>query len=212
MTRHIRRKLAIGAAFAVLLGLGAAAAALTAGAEPTSVQQTVSTTVTTGTTTVSTSTTTTAATTTTGATTTEATTTESGGGGGGGGGGGTTSVATTTTVATTTATTATTTTTTTGGGGGAACSNPTSTVQVGMFEYRFDFSVATVPAGCIQFVITNRGSEPHNFDLTTVKAGAILAPGGTETWAVQLTAKSYVVVCDVPFHIDRGMTAQFVVT
>ena len=39
MRREIRRKLGIAAAFAALLALGAAAAALTAQAEPTSAQQ-----------------------------------------------------------------------------------------------------------------------------------------------------------------------------
>lgn len=133
-------------------------------------------------------------------------------GGGGGGGGGTTSVATTTVATTTTTATTTTATTTTGGGGGAACTNPTQTVQVGMFEYRFDIAPNPVPAGCISFVITNRGTEPHNFDISGIKAGAILAPGQSETWSVQLTARAYVVVCDVPFHIDRGMTGQLTVT
>ena len=77
MRRDLKRRLAVGAAFALLLALGAGTAAPTAGAEPSSVQQTVSTTVTTGTTTV-----------TTGTTTTSETTTTAGGGGGGGGKGG----------------------------------------------------------------------------------------------------------------------------
>jgi len=81
-----------------------------------------------------------------------------------------------------------------------------------MVEYTFNLSQTTVPAGCIQFVITNKGTEPHNFDIAGVKAGTILAPGGTETWSVQLAAKTYTYVCDVPFHVDRGMTGQLVVT
>lgn len=127
---------------------------------------------------------------------------------GGGGGGGSTSTATTTVVstATTTATTTTTTTTPT------SCSNPTLTITVGMFEYRFDLSQTTVPAGCIQFVVTNKGSEAHNFDIGGVKSGAILGLGQSETWSVQLSAKNYGYVCDVPFHVDRGMTGQLIVT
>jgi len=113
----------------------------------------------------------------------------------------------TTTVATTTGGT-----TTGGGGGGSACSTPTTTMNVGMFEYRFDLDKTSVPAGCIQFVITNRGSELHNLDIAGVKAGAILNPGGTETWAVQLAAGSKTIQCDVPFHVDRGMISTFTVT
>ena len=111
----------------------------------------------------------------------------------------------TTTVATTTGGTTT-------GGGGSACSTPTTTVNVGMFEYRFDLDKTSVPAGCIQFVITNRGTELHNLDIAGVKAGTILNPGGTETWAVQLAAGSKTIQCDVPFHVDRGMISTFTVS
>jgi uncharacterized cupredoxin-like copper-binding protein len=34
----------------------------------------------------------------------------------------------------------------------------------------------------------------------------------TETWTVSLAPKQYVIVCEVPFHIDRGMQSSFVVT
>lgn len=100
-------------------------------------------------------------------------------------------------------TTTTTTTTVTG---------PSTTVNVDMFEYRFDLAPTTIPQGTVTFVITNRGQEPHNFDIAGVKAGAILGPGQTETWTIGLAARSYVIVCDVPFHIDRGMQSQMVVS
>ena len=101
-------------------------------------------------------------------------------------------------------TTTTTTTTTTVPG-------PATTVQVGMFEYRFDLSQTTIPSGTVTFVVTNNGTEPHNFDIAGVKAGSILAPGQSETWTVGLLPKTYIMVCDVPFHIDRGMTGNFIV-
>jgi uncharacterized cupredoxin-like copper-binding protein len=108
--------------------------------------------------------------------------------------------ATTSTATTTTATQTTT------------VSGPTSTVSVDLYEYRFEFSSPGVPSGTVTFVITNKGKEPHNFDVAGVKAGAILGPGQTERWTVGLPPKTYIVVCDVPFHIDRGMIDQFVVT
>ena len=120
----------------------------------------------------------------------------------------TTTGRTTTTVATTaTTTTATTATTTT-------VTGPATTVTVGMFEYRFDIVPATVPQGTVTFVVTNKGAEPHNFDISGVNGGAsaILAPGASQTFTVNLAAKRYVVVCDVPFHVDRGMQSEFVVT
>jgi uncharacterized cupredoxin-like copper-binding protein len=90
--------------------------------------------------------------------------------------------------------------------------NGNTTVQVGMFEYRFDLSQTTIPSGSVTFVITNRGSEVHNFDVVGVKSGALLGPGQSETWTVRLPAGTYNEVCDVPFHVDRGMTGQFTVT
>jgi uncharacterized cupredoxin-like copper-binding protein len=110
---------------------------------------------------------------------------------------------TTSTSTTTTSTTSTTTTTVTG---------PATTVQVGMFEYRFELSQATIPQGTVTFVITNKGQEVHNFNILGIKAGALLGPGQTETWTVGLPRNTYNVVCDVPFHVDRGMTTQLMVT
>ena len=108
---------------------------------------------------------------------------------------------------TTTTTTTTTQPTTTGTVGGA-----TTTVQVGMFEYRFDMSTTSIPSGQVTFVITNRGQEVHNFDISGVKAGALLSPGQSETWTVALPAGNYNTICDVPFHADRGMVGTFTVT
>ena len=115
----------------------------------------------------------------------------------------TTTSTTTQTTTTTTTTTPTTTTVVTG---------PSTTIAVGMFEYRFDLSQTTVPSGQVTFVITNKGQEVHNFDISGVKAGALLSPGQTETWTVGLPPKTYNFVCDVPFHVDRGMTGTLTVS
>ena len=123
-----------------------------------------------------------------------------------------------TTVHTTTTTTSTTSTTTTVGTTTTpqTCTTPTSTVNVSMSEYKFVLNGSSVPisvpAGCIQFVIKNDGQVQHNFDLIGVRAGTILAPGGTETWAVQLSAGSKSYTCDVPFHDSFGMNGNLNVT
>ena len=111
-----------------------------------------------------------------------------------------------TTTTTTTTTTQTTTTSTQSVGTG------NTTVQVGMFEYRFELSTQTVPSGQVTFVITNKGQETHNFSINGVKAGTIIGPGATETYTVALPAGQYTYVCDVPFHADRGMTGALTVT
>jgi uncharacterized cupredoxin-like copper-binding protein len=115
----------------------------------------------------------------------------------------------TTTQTTTTTTTATTSTTTTTA---ASCTTPSTTVNVSMVEYRFVLDKQSVPAGCIQFVIKNDGQVQHNFALNGIRAGTILAPGGTETWAVQLSAGGKNYTCDVPFHDSFGMNGQLSVT
>ena len=115
---------------------------------------------------------------------------------------------TTTQTTTTTATTTTGTTTTTP----TTCTSPTTTVNVSMTEYKFTLDKQSVAAGCIQFTIKNDGQVQHNFSLIGVKAGTIMAPGGTETWAVQLTAGSKNYTCDVPFHDGFGMNGALTVT
>jgi uncharacterized cupredoxin-like copper-binding protein len=105
----------------------------------------------------------------------------------------------------TTTTTPTTTTPTT-------VTGPATTITVDMFEYRFALSQNTVPSGTVTFVITNRGQEPHNFSITSVKVGTILSAGQTETYTVAMPPRSYEYVCDVPFHIGFGMVGQLNVT
>jgi len=110
------------------------------------------------------------------------------------------------------------------GGGGGTSTTPTTTttpgnvgtakttVTVNMVEYQFQLSQTSVPSGQVTFVIKNSGSDVHNFDVNGVKSGAILAPGGTETWTVSLAPGQYLYTCDVPFHVDRGMTGALTVT
>src|SRR3954465_8980655 len=112
-----------------------------------------------------------------------------------GGGGGTTT--TTTTQQTTTA-----------GNVGSA----QTTVTVNMVDYQFQLSQASIPSGKVTFVIKNSGNDVHNFDINGVKSGALLSAGQTETWTVSLAPGQYLFTCDVPFHVDRGMTGTFQIT
>ena len=114
-------------------------------------------------------------------------------------------------VATTTTKTTTPTTTTTPPPTGPV-GNANTTVQVGMFEYGYNLSQSSVPSGQVTFVIRNNGSEVHNFSVQGVKVGALLNPGQSETYTVGLPAARFSYVCDVPFHIDRGMLGSLTVT
>jgi uncharacterized cupredoxin-like copper-binding protein len=64
----------------------------------------------------------------------------------------------------------------------------------------------------VTFVIKNSGADVHNFDISGVKSGKIIGPGETETWTVALAPGQYLYVCDVPFHVDRGMTGTLQIT
>ena len=86
------------------------------------------------------------------------------------------------------------------------------TVTVNMVEYSFQLSQSTIPSGQITFVINNKGNEVHNFAILGNKAGAQIAPGTSETWAVSLPPGTYNYQCDVPFHAANGMVGVFVVT
>jgi uncharacterized cupredoxin-like copper-binding protein len=86
------------------------------------------------------------------------------------------------------------------------------TVQVGMFEYRFDLSQSTIPSGQVTFVITNKGAEVHNFAIAGSRSGALLQPGQSETWTVGLSPGTYNAQCDVPFHAERGMVTTLTIT
>ena len=111
------------------------------------------------------------------------------------------------------------------GGGGGSTSTTTqqtttagnvgsaqTTVTVNMVDYSFQLSQSTIPSGKVTFVIKNSGNDVHNFDINGVKSGTLLSPGQSETWTVSLAPGQYLYTCDVPFHVDRGMTGTFQIT
>jgi uncharacterized cupredoxin-like copper-binding protein len=90
--------------------------------------------------------------------------------------------------------------------------NGNTTVNVNMVEYSFELSQTSIPSGKVTFVIKNSGAEVHNFDLNGVHSGALLPSGGNETWTVSVPAGQYLFTCDVPFHVERGMTGNLTIT
>ena len=92
---------------------------------------------------------------------------------------------------------------------------PGGTVQVNMFEYGFTLNPAVIPSGNVTFVMTNTGNIVHNLDIQGVVggAGAFAQPGQTVSMTVNLQAgHQYLYVCDVPFHVEAGMTGTFTPT
>jgi len=111
-----------------------------------------------------------------------------------------------------------------GGGGGTTTSaggttttpgnvgTAVTTVNVNMFEYGFTLSQSSIPSGTVTFVIKNSGAGVHNFDVNGVHSGALIGANATETWTVKMAPGQYLYTCDVPFHVDKGMTGAFTVT
>ncbi|MCH7655981.1 MAG: cupredoxin domain-containing protein [Chloroflexi bacterium] len=109
-------------------------------------------------------------------------------------------------------------------------------VSVELGEYHVTPSVATVPAGTVDFTVTNVDRRSHQFiviktDLAPdalVMAGSAADPpasgtvigqiatadlgsGATATASFELDAGSYVLICNRGSHYSRGMTVAFTV-
>jgi uncharacterized cupredoxin-like copper-binding protein len=110
------------------------------------------------------------------------------------------------------------TTTTTSGGGttpAATCTNPqTYTVNVDEYEYGFTLTPAPLACGTITFKQSNSGQIAHNFAIQDVAGatGAIINPGETTTFTVQLVPGTYTYVCLVSGHAQAGMIGSFKVS
>jgi plastocyanin len=86
------------------------------------------------------------------------------------------------------------------------------TVDVTEYEFGFDLSRTTVPAGKVVFVMRNSGGIVHNFDLIDGGVGPFLTPGQTATMTVTLKPGSYIYVCSVKYHAAQGMQGTLTVT
>ena len=104
-------------------------------------------------------------------------------------------------------------------------------------EMTIQLSSSTVPAGAVEFVVTNQGKMPHEFvvlknDLKDKKlplkgdkldedakglknVGEIgedkLKTGATQSLKVNLTPGRYLIVCNVGDHFKRGMKTELTV-
>jgi uncharacterized cupredoxin-like copper-binding protein len=87
--------------------------------------------------------------------------------------------------------------------------------EVGLAEWRLDLESRSVEAGRVTFVITNRGSMPHGFEIEREEDDSggdkaetrFLEPGETTRVRVDLRPGVYKVECNVEGHDDLGMEA-----
>ena len=98
------------------------------------------------------------------------------------------------------------------GAGSATSSSATATkVTVAASEFKFVLSKKRVPHGTVTFVVTNRGSAPHDFKIKGKKT-ALLGPGKTAKLKVVLPKGKFAYLCTVPGHAAAGMKGVLTVT
>ena len=106
-------------------------------------------------------------------------------------------------------------------------------VAVSLDEWLIDPEVSEVPAGAIEFVVTNDGDEPH--ELVVIKSdvaadglevvdGVVpehavdfrgeveeFPAGETASGVFRLEPGRYLLICNIPLHYEQGMVAEFTV-
>ena len=119
-------------------------------------------------------------------------------------------------------------------GGSGSAGTSTGDIDVTMKDFSLTTSAASFPAGDMTFGIHNAGPSAHEFvivrtdsapDALPVANGVIpedqidlvdeaedIAPGTDTSLDVNLSAGSYVLVCNLPAHYGAGMHAAFTVT
>lgn len=90
------------------------------------------------------------------------------------------------------------------------------TVDVEVVDYAFKPSTISVPAGEITFVLTNNGTQEHEFEIfkgdAVVDEAEGLVPGLARDFVVTLPAGEYIYVCKLADHEARGMKGTLTVT
>jgi uncharacterized cupredoxin-like copper-binding protein len=89
---------------------------------------------------------------------------------------------------------------------------PAGRLRVGMIEYRFQLSAATLRAGEVTVVATDAGSSQHDVVLSqggkVVGRSRVLEPGEQQTFRVRVVAGRPVhLECTLPGHDIAGMHA-----
>jgi plastocyanin len=89
---------------------------------------------------------------------------------------------------------------------------PATTLRVGMLEYRFQLSAATLQPGTVTVVATNAGSSEHDVVFHEQGAdlgrSAVLPPGAQQTFRIRVAPGGPVdLECTVPGHEAAGMRA-----
>jgi len=96
--------------------------------------------------------------------------------------------------------------------GSAESNSATATkVLVAASEFKFVLSKKRVPRGTVIFVVTNRGTAPHDFKIKGKKT-PLLPAGKSATLKVVFPKGKFPYLCTVPGHAAAGMKGVLTVT
>jgi uncharacterized cupredoxin-like copper-binding protein len=93
----------------------------------------------------------------------------------------------------------------------------TTQVQGTLREWAIDLSQSEVPAGTVQFSVTNTGMMRHNFTVLDASGNEVgrtpdfAGSEGAQTLQVTLQPGTYTIICSLPGHAQRGQKTQLVV-
>jgi plastocyanin len=82
------------------------------------------------------------------------------------------------------------------------------TVNVTAQDFEFVLDTRAISAGSTTFVVTNRGTMPHDFAITVSgqqHKTPLINPGESSSFTVELTPGEYQYLCTVPGHDILGM-------
>lgn len=81
-----------------------------------------------------------------------------------------------------------------------------------MSEFKFAPASVQVKPGAVRFVVKNAGVIGHTFVIEGLKKGMPeIAPGREVALEVEVKARTYEVICDIPGHKEAGMVMTLVV-
>ena len=96
--------------------------------------------------------------------------------------------------------------------GGEEAGPPVATVDLVAADDFFDPDELTAPVGSVEFIVRNRGEDPHTFVIEGMGFKLrVLDPGAFDSGVVRLEAGEFVFYCDIEGHREAGMQGVLVV-
>ena len=99
-----------------------------------------------------------------------------------------------------------------GCGGGADETPPVASIDVVAGDNFFDPDRISAPAGRVEFIVANRGEDPHTFVIQGIGFKLrVFEPGELDSGVVRLEPGELTFYCDIEGHREAGMEGVLVV-